>query len=171
MCDQQRAVHVHRHGGPTLRYDPRDACPNSRISADARKEKPDLEGHTRPTEILKTSPTQHTFQRKGRLPQRVPSARVDGLDEQEIPALDDEFPIFSNAEVQDGGREHEKATIDIDDISHGAALELHLPLRCDRRVGGIERAERIRGLGQQAGQETEKGPSHLHYSLTVPTPC
>src|ERR1700730_2181225 len=86
--DQQRAVDMHRHGGPTLRYDPRDARPNSRISTDARKKKPDLEGHTRPTEILKTPPTQYTFQRKGRLPQRVPPPLADGLDEKKIPAFD-----------------------------------------------------------------------------------
>jgi hypothetical protein len=52
-----------------------------------------------------------------------------------MPSLDDEFPSFGDAEVEDRGWHHEKAAVGIDDIPHGAALDFHLSPRRDGRIG------------------------------------
>src|SRR6202040_2411893 len=98
----------------------------SRVKADARKQKPDLQGNTRSTVVLlKASLAQHTLQRKRCLPQCVPPVGAHWLDEKKIPALEHDLPSLSNAEVQDKGWDDEEAAVGIDDISQGAALDFH----------------------------------------------
>jgi hypothetical protein len=75
------------------------------------------------------------LQRQGVLPQCVPTPGADWRHEQKIPALDHQFPTIREAEVQNGGRDHQEAPVGIDDVPHRTALEFQLSSLRDGRVG------------------------------------